>query len=283
MYPSEKPARGGWNSNETERLFDLARAAEKENRPLREVFDRAAEEFSRRPNSVRNYYYAQMKTMRGADDRRAFETFSPEEARALVTAILRAKAKGESVRACTLRMAEGDDKRMLRYQNKYRAMLRNEPETVRAILSDMKANGEPTVDPYAPTKRCEGTETGATYGLRMTHERKYVRVLRMLENVDGFNVPAFMEAIGRLAERANAKAGVDTDRLSAENAALKAQLMTQHERYRVLLGYLTKLIGVNSAFLNESKDGTDRRGGIDAYLRALESSMAGCESVLQQA
>ena len=44
--------------------------------------------------------------------------------------ILEEKSKGVSVRRAIFKIADGDDKLMLRYQNKYRNMLKKQPEVI---------------------------------------------------------------------------------------------------------------------------------------------------------
>ena len=55
---SVRPARGGWREEETALLLSCVRQAEQEGRPLRQAFLQTAEALGRRPNSIRNYYYA---------------------------------------------------------------------------------------------------------------------------------------------------------------------------------------------------------------------------------
>ncbi|MBQ6145450.1 MAG: hypothetical protein IJI82_00340, partial [Clostridia bacterium] len=61
-----------------------------------------------------------------------------------------ARSAGESVRACTLRIAEGDTRRMLRYQNKYRALLKSRPALVDRARRELQEQGGKVFDPYAP-------------------------------------------------------------------------------------------------------------------------------------
>ena len=59
-----------------------------------------------------------------------FETFSENEVRDLVRQILVARGKGQSVRACVMALSGGDRALMLRYQNKYRSILRKKLDAV---------------------------------------------------------------------------------------------------------------------------------------------------------
>ena len=62
--------------------------------------------------------------------------------------MLLALSRGQSVRACTLDLAEGDTRRMLRFQNKYRALLKSQPERVLNMRSALIAKGHPVPDPF---------------------------------------------------------------------------------------------------------------------------------------
>ena len=139
--------RAGWNSEEEallQRAVDRCRAA---GEPLRTAFLQTAQQTGRRPNSVRNHYYAGGRAPAGAP---AFLPFSEEESLSLLKAVLSARAAGESVRSCTLRIAEGDTRRMLRYQNKYRSLLKSRPALVDRARRELQAAGGAVFDPYAP-------------------------------------------------------------------------------------------------------------------------------------
>ena len=140
--------RAGWNSAEEAALLaavDRCRAA---GEPLKTAFLQAAQETGRRPNSVRNHYYASNKAEEAAP---AFLPFSEEESLSLLKTVLLARSAGESVRACTLRIAEGDTRRMLRYQNKYRALLKSRPALVDRARKELMQTGGTVFDPYAPS------------------------------------------------------------------------------------------------------------------------------------
>ena len=138
----------GWSAEEDKLLLDAVRSAKNAHTSLQAAFETVADVTERRPNSVRNRYYTALRG--GADPEPLFQPFSDDEADALVRAILLGRAEGLSVRACTLRLAEGDTRRMLRYQNKYRALLKSDPHRVAAVRAALAAEGRPTPDPYQP-------------------------------------------------------------------------------------------------------------------------------------
>ena len=136
----------GWTGEENAALLAAAEAARKKHLPLKNAFDEIASALHRRPNSVRNHYYTQLKPVSRAEP--AFRPFSDEETDRLLETVLLALANGQSVRACTLAMADGDTRRMLRYQNKYRALLKAQPEKVLAVRRTLTAQGHPVPDPF---------------------------------------------------------------------------------------------------------------------------------------
>ena len=149
----------GWNSAEEALLqvaVDRCRAA---GAPLKTAFMEAARQTGRRPNSVRNHYYSSSKA---ADSGPAFLPFSEEESLSLLKTVLLARSAGESVRSCTLRIAEGDTRRMLRYQNKYRSLLKSQPALVARARKELEGQADPVFDPYAPTPAGPGRPPKAT-------------------------------------------------------------------------------------------------------------------------
>ena len=151
MESVARTGRGGWQENEIMQLREAVRRAGGNGEPLRGVFEQIGASLGRKPNSVRNYYYACLKREEAGSVPHAapFQTFSQEEVRQLMHDVLAARAQGVSVRACVQRMARGNRKDMLRYQNKYRSVLKTRPALVRQIIDEMRENGEPTFDPYA--------------------------------------------------------------------------------------------------------------------------------------
>ena len=87
--------------------------------PLRQVFEDLSVDLGRKPNSIRNYYYACLRNQEQNTPRvQAFIPFTEAETHDLLRQVLTGCGQGMSVRACVMRMADGDHSRMLRYQNK---------------------------------------------------------------------------------------------------------------------------------------------------------------------
>jgi len=130
------------SAEEDRLLWEAADEAQQQGLPLKAVFDRIAQMTGRRPNSIRNYYYAQARQKEGAEAHRPrFVPFQEDEVERLVETVLRAKAQGMSVRACLSGLSGGNRSLMLRYQNKYRAVIKNKPDTVEKIVEKLRAEG----------------------------------------------------------------------------------------------------------------------------------------------
>ena len=126
-----------WTVDETRELFARCALARKKGESLSSAFSDMAEKTCRSVNSVRNYYYAQAKTFElvpevaqklgivaGEVRRERFVPFEDSEVRSLIEDVLIAKGRGISVRKAIAAMSGGDEKKALRYQNKYRSVLR---------------------------------------------------------------------------------------------------------------------------------------------------------------
>ena len=142
---------GGWQQREIDALKARIGEAERSGDSLRSVFDQLALELGRKPNSIRNFYYAQLRAQDDGGMSRAlpFETFAPGEVENLLRSVLTSRAQGMSVRACVRRLSGGDKTLMLRYQNKYRSTVRSRPELVHKVMQELSQEGIPYVSPYA--------------------------------------------------------------------------------------------------------------------------------------
>ena len=54
-----------------------------------------------------------------------------------------ARGRGESVRACVMALSEGSQSRMLRYQNKYRTILKTRPDMIAQVCEELRRDGLP--------------------------------------------------------------------------------------------------------------------------------------------
>ena len=141
--------RTGWSENENKLLWETADEAQQQGLPLKAVFEQIARQTGRRPNSIRNYYYAQVRRQEGGAERaQRFVPFTQDEVDWLMEQVLRARAQGQSVRACLQQLSDGDHSRMLRYQNKYRSVIKNRPDYVRQLVERLNQEGVDCDQPH---------------------------------------------------------------------------------------------------------------------------------------
>lgn len=137
--------RNGWQEAETTRLFSAVKEASAAGEPLRSVFESLSGDLGRKPNSIRNYYYACLRQHPEAAQLKSapFTLFTPEETHELLRQVLMARGQGMSVRSCVMKMANGDHSRMLRYQNKYRTLLKHRPDLIESVREELHREGLP--------------------------------------------------------------------------------------------------------------------------------------------
>lgn len=136
----------GYTKEEAQSLVKYVCEGKGQGKTLTRIFEEYAKNSGRAKGSVRNYYYALLKstdneevkailsgTELKAEDIRPF---TDEETDKILKAILKEKRKGISVRRAVLNLAEGDDKLMLRYQNKYRNVMAKEPERIERLMRE---------------------------------------------------------------------------------------------------------------------------------------------------
>ena len=134
--------RAGWSDVENKLLWETADEAQQQGLPLKAVFEQIARQTGRRPNSIRNYYYAQVREHDGGVERPArFVPFTQQEVDWLMEQVLVARSAGQSVRSCLQKLSGGDHSLMLRYQNKYRAVIKSRPDYVQDIVERLKSQG----------------------------------------------------------------------------------------------------------------------------------------------
>lgn len=139
---SRTSRRSGWSDHENTLLWETADEAQQQGLPLKTVFEQIAEQTGRRPNSIRNYYYAQVRQREDGQEHSArFVPFTQSEVDWLMEQVLIARAAGQSVRSCLQKLSGGDHSLMLRYQNKYRAVIKSRPDYVRTLVDKLNHQG----------------------------------------------------------------------------------------------------------------------------------------------
>ena len=143
----------GYTEEEARGLVEYIKAGKQKGKTLTYLFETYGLKHGRAKGSVRNYYYALMKNEKN-DERivqlldgsalsvEKIKEFTDEETEKTLKSILLEKSKGVSVRRAILELAKGDDKLMLRLQNKYRNTLKKDPERLVALAREMGLNEE---------------------------------------------------------------------------------------------------------------------------------------------
>lgn len=128
----------GYTEEEATGLIEYIYSGRNAGKTLSYLFETYGRTHSRAKGSVRNYYYALLKKQDDERVRRmlagkdlhagAVKPFTEEETDEMLRLIFRERAKGCSVRRAIMNAAGGDEKKMLRMQNKYRNLLKKQPE-----------------------------------------------------------------------------------------------------------------------------------------------------------
>lgn len=130
---------GFWSDDEVKLLFDEVEQVKSQGGAIKAAFDAFAHKQNRKPNSVRNYYYAEVARLHtdvnrakklGIDlakhQKSEFSFFSQQEKDHIIDSIQEKLKQGCSVRKACYLLSGGDVKEMLRLQNKYRAETRTD-------------------------------------------------------------------------------------------------------------------------------------------------------------
>lgn len=213
----------GYTEEEAKDLIDYIWEGKQAGKTLTWLFAQYGARHGRAKGSVRNYYYALMKKRKG-DERvvklldgkqltvEEIREFTEEETDAALKSILAEKSKGLSVRRAISNISHGDDKLMLRLQNKYRNVLKKQPSKIAAIAAElgMETNGK----------------DGGRYALNVNvpaeakgkGEEDFFR--KKLES----EIDALCERIGKSLRDENARLSRENARLRGENESLKRDL-----------------------------------------------------------
>ncbi len=136
----------GYTEEEAMGLIEFIYAGKSAGKTLSYLFETYGKEHSRAKGSVRNYYYAFLKKrddervqriLEGKDLRAGeIRPFTEEETDDMLKRVLAERSKGISVRKAIMNVSEGDERLMLRMQNKYRNLLKKQPERVRKAAEE---------------------------------------------------------------------------------------------------------------------------------------------------
>ena len=178
----------GYTEEEAKSLVEYIWAGKQAGKTLTYLFETYGAEHGRAKGSVRNYYYALMKSQK--KDERVVKLLdgkqlSVEQIREFTE---EETDKGVSVRRAICNLSKGDDKLMLRLQNKYRNVLKKQPERIESIASELGMG---------------------------TKDRSFLQ--RRLEN----EINALYDRLTQSLKEENARLSGENARLKRENEALK--------------------------------------------------------------
>ena len=207
----------GYTEEEARNLVEYIKEGKQKGKTLTYLFETYGIKHGRAKGSVRNYYYALMKNEKG-DERivqlldgsslsvEKIREFTQEETDEALRSILAEKSKGMSVRRAIFNLSKGDDKLMLRLQNKYRNTLKKEPARIAQLAKEMGLQED-----FArlSTREIQG-ENGAQDKIMRLPDRDFLR--RKLEN-----------EINALYDRLTQALKAENERLRAENNFLKEE------------------------------------------------------------
>ncbi len=130
-----------WEDEEVKSLFKFVEVKKSEGVPLIKIFKQFGDKVCRRQNSVRNYYYKEIKQMQKNPKRaknlqinlcnhlaKTPEHFSKDQTAEVVNNIKDLLKEGYSVRGACLKLSHGDATKMVRLQNKYRSEVKYKNE-----------------------------------------------------------------------------------------------------------------------------------------------------------
>ncbi len=218
--------RTGWKDDEKLMLWDEIKKAQKIGTPLKRVFETVANRTGRKPNSVRNYYYMKVKETGEIEQKPStFTPFTKEEIYMLLRTLLGAAASGDSIRGASLKLARGDKTLMLRYQNKYRSLIKNGRMLIEKVMADMDKAGEKYINPYETHKS----------GAYISKENRYIpEVIVNALMASDVDVKSFFKGLAKVAGMAVSKNRVEEEmhEISMQNESIRKENAVLNNRLK---------------------------------------------------
>ncbi len=184
----------GYTEEEATGLIEYIYTGKNAGKTLSYLFETYGKEHSRAKGSVRNYYYALLKKR---DDERVerilegkdlhagtIRPFTEEETDELLKKVLEEKSKGYSVRRAIMNVSQGDERLMLRMQNKYRNLLKKQPERVQKAAREAGIPEEKTFLQRKLEREIDALYARLAVDLRKENQRLREE-LEKLRNPDG--------------------------------------------------------------------------------------------------
>ena len=115
--------------------------------------------------------------------------------------VLTLQAQGMSVRSITLKLGQDDRKAMLRYQNKYRSLLKNNRSLVEQTIQELRAAGKPAYDPYHEPRISKAGRKPQNQRVQEL-DQALVELGASLQKVSGLDPFQFLQQLTALAAKA---------------------------------------------------------------------------------
>lgn len=301
-----------------------------QNLPLNRAFERIAKKSGLKFNTIRNYYYRYIHEKDGKrrgennftgskrkrrDQGVAGNSFKESEVRHLVISMLRAQAQGESVRSCANRLANNDPKLMLRYQNKYRNVIANKQEYVKAIMEELDREGIEYYDPLRKiyvkgNSKADGKEN-KEINLEAVDSGELLEIVGELvdhmREIDSYSLVHFFRGLrdmSRMAaqwrkQQSRAQDGLEDlgdgaaryrelvkekdykiQELNAKILSYEARIEDYKNKVGRLMSMFHQLMSINRNFLNLSSAG--KLTSLQDYTKELESIIKGYDSQIAE-
>ena len=226
MSVSEKI--NGYTKEEAKNLVEYIWTGKKAGKTLTALFKSYGEQHGRARGSVRNYYYALMRSAK-SDERvmklldgkdlsvEKIREFTEEETHDALKSILAEKSKGVSVRRAILNVAGEDPKKMLRLQNKFRNVLKKQPEKILQAEKELGIKTSASAEKKASAAKLCAKRAGNARGKTDTANGSVAPCGEFLKRRLEREINALYERIaGALRE--------ENQRLRTENERLKRRL-----------------------------------------------------------
>ncbi len=211
----------GYTEEEAKSLVEFIKEGKSKGKTLTYLFETYGLKRGRAKGSVRNYYYALMKNEK-QDERivrlldgsslsvEKIREFTEEETDGVLRSILAEKSKGLSVRRAIFNLSGGDDKLMLRLQNKYRNTLKKDPARIAAIARELGLAEEE----IAPKNGKSGNGTNGANVKTPLPDKDFLR--RRLEN----EINSLYDRLAKALKEENERLRTENVRLKEENVRL---------------------------------------------------------------
>ncbi len=153
----------GFSDSEAKKFINFIKKGVQDGKDLTKLFKEYSLVSGRAQGSLRNYYYktvndckkdSKLKTKLGVTSEMYptfIKAFNESEEESLLKEVLLGLGNGKSVRSTISKLANNNECLALRYQNKYRNLLRDKREFVMQVASTIKDKNGINVNPYENT------------------------------------------------------------------------------------------------------------------------------------